>query len=211
MLDREWKSKICTQKRQSCWFYPRTGRLSTGYQTSSFVGGHLKKDLEDFIRREAQRDQNVTKMTYHKYPNEWLPTIEFSDIQCGFILSSQGLRLQQTHCFIMKPVKTDRGQYQLTKKISTNGYCIVRNCPTAKDSVQKVANCITPVIPSFYGNTFDVVSTENAINVAYTNVELPLHMDLIYMESAPGLQVSLVQVYDEHFPSTFCVVKTIKV
>ena len=105
-------------------------------------------------------------MTYHKYPNEWLPTVDFTKIQSG------------------------EGQYQLTKKISTHGYCIVQNCPTSKDSVQKVASCITPVIPSFYGNTFDVVSTENAINVAYTNVELPLHMDLIYMESAPGLQVS---------------------
>ena len=166
MLDRGWKFEICTKERQSCRLYPSTGRLSTNNQTFTlFVGGHPNKDLEDFIKREAQRDQNVTKMTYHKYPNEWLPTIEFKDVQSG------------------------QGQYQLTKKIATHGYCIVRNCPTAKDSVQKVASCITPVIPSFYGNTFDVVSTENAINVAYTNVELPLHMDLVYMESAPGLQV----------------------
>ena len=35
---------------------------------------------------------------------------------------------------------------------------------------------------------FDVVSDPKPINVAYSNVKLGFHMDLIYYESAPGLQ-----------------------
>ena len=56
---------------------------------------------------------------------------------------------------------------------------------------------ITPPTWSFYGLTFDVISQEQAINVAYTNVNLPYHMDLIYMESAPGLQYLLCRQNDK--------------
>ena len=37
-----------------------------------------------------------------------------------------------------------------------------------------------------YGETFEVMATENAINVAYTSQELELHVDLVYYESPPG-------------------------
>lgn len=36
---------------------------------------------------------------------------------------------------------------------------------------------------------FDVVSTPDPINIAYSSVHLDLHMDLAYYESPPGLQV----------------------
>ena len=42
-----------------------------------------------------------------------------------------------------------------------------------------------------------MISQEQAINVAYTNVNLPYHMDLIYMESAPGLQYLLCRQNDK--------------
>ena len=41
-----------------------------------------------------------------------------------------------------------------------------------------------------------MISSDNAINVAYSNVELPGHMDLVYMESAPGLQYLLCRKND---------------
>ena len=44
---------------------------------------------------------------------------------------------------------------------------------------------ITPQT-TVYGETFDVIATENAINVAYTSLELELHVDLVYYESPPG-------------------------
>ena len=37
--------------------------------------------------------------------------------------------------------------------------------------------------------TFDVLVTPDPINVAYSSVQLDLHMDLVYFESPPGLQL----------------------
>lgn len=42
---------------------------------------------------------------------------------------------------------------------------------------------------SLYGDTFHVKSIKNAINVAYTSENLPLHQDLAYYESKPGFQL----------------------
>lgn len=145
----------------------------TIYGEDDHVGEIPLDLLRQFYQNEQQRDNGSTKMTFHNYPNEWLPEIEFDVIQ------------------------TPKGQHSLTKLISVNGYAIVKNCPTAKDSVLKVANTITPPTWSFYGLTFDVISQEQAINVAYTNVNLPYHMDLIYMESAPGLQYLLCRKNDK--------------
>ncbi|CAN3376074.1 hypothetical protein DIURU_003118 [Diutina rugosa] len=42
---------------------------------------------------------------------------------------------------------------------------------------------------TFYGTLFDVKNKKEAENIAYTKVFLPLHMDLLYYESPPGLQL----------------------
>ena len=34
-----------------------------------------------FYQNEQQRDNGSTKMTFHNYPNEWLPEIDFDVIQ----------------------------------------------------------------------------------------------------------------------------------
>ncbi|KAK3093261.1 hypothetical protein FSP39_013394 [Pinctada imbricata] len=75
------------------------------------------------------------------------------------------------------------------KYINTAGVCILKNVPTEDQTVTKVAELISPVQKSIYGTSFDVVSTPNPINVAYSSAHLDFHMDLIYYESAPGLQL----------------------
>ncbi|CAG85872.2 DEHA2C03322p [Debaryomyces hansenii CBS767] len=42
---------------------------------------------------------------------------------------------------------------------------------------------------TFYGTLFDVRNEKEAKNIANTNTFLPLHMDLLYYESPPGLQL----------------------
>ncbi len=54
--------------------------------------------------------------------------------------------------------------------------------------VEIIAERIGYIKQTFYGKIFDVKSIPNAKNVAYTSVFLPLHMDLCYYESPPGLQ-----------------------
>ncbi|KAL6450442.1 str8 Dioxygenase str8 [Candida maltosa Xu316] len=54
----------------------------------------------------------------------------------------------------------------------------------------KIADKFGYIKKTFYGTLFDVKNQkEKAVNIAYTNTFLPLHMDLLYYESPPGLQL----------------------
>lgn len=53
----------------------------------------------------------------------------------------------------------------------------------------KLAELIAPVQETIYGRVFDVKVDRNPINIAYSNVPLGLHMDLMYYESSPGIQI----------------------
>ncbi|KAK6454326.1 gamma-butyrobetaine dioxygenase [Scheffersomyces xylosifermentans] len=56
--------------------------------------------------------------------------------------------------------------------------------------VAKLADRFGYIKKTFYGTLFDVKNEkEEAKNIANTNTFLPLHMDLLYYESPPGLQL----------------------
>ncbi|QRG35708.1 hypothetical protein FDK38_000028 [Candidozyma auris] len=55
--------------------------------------------------------------------------------------------------------------------------------------VAKLASRFGYIKKTFYGVLFDVKNEKNAKNIANTNLFLPLHMDLLYYESPPGLQL----------------------
>lgn len=63
--------------------------------------------------------------------------------------------------------------------------------------VKKLAELIAPVQNTIYGEIFDVKVDKNPINIAYSNVPLELHMDLMYYESSPGLQFLHCLKFDE--------------
>ncbi|ODV79477.1 gamma-butyrobetaine dioxygenase [Suhomyces tanzawaensis NRRL Y-17324] len=54
--------------------------------------------------------------------------------------------------------------------------------------ISTIANKFGYIKKTFYGTLFDVKNKKDATNIAYTNSFLPLHMDLLYYESPPGLQ-----------------------
>lgn len=58
-----------------------------------------------------------------------------------------------------------------------------------KTVVELIAERIGPIYDTFYGRMFDVKSVPDAKNIAYTSLHLGLHMDLMYFESPPGLQL----------------------
>jgi alpha-ketoglutarate-dependent taurine dioxygenase len=55
--------------------------------------------------------------------------------------------------------------------------------------VNDVGAIVGPLSHTIYGDTFQVKADPKPINVAYTDVALPPHMDLAYFESPPGLQM----------------------
>ncbi|XP_077870333.1 putative gamma-butyrobetaine dioxygenase [Saccoglossus kowalevskii] len=74
---------------------------------------------------------------------------------------------------------------------STNdlGIVIVTDVPSESKSVSKIAELIAPIQNTIYSMIFDVVSKPQPINVAYSTAKIPFHMDLVYYESPPGLQL----------------------
>lgn len=69
------------------------------------------------------------------------------------------------------------------------GILIVDGVPQTETAVEEVANAIGHIQETFYGRTWDVVSKPEAENVAYTNVFLCLHHDLMYMNEPPYIQL----------------------
>ncbi len=79
-----------------------------------------------------------------------------------------------------------------------DGAAIVKNAPcvTTLENPEEIVRTIGQHIcggslshGSLYGDTFHVISVENANNVAFTSVSLDPHQDLAYYESKPGFQL----------------------
>jgi len=69
------------------------------------------------------------------------------------------------------------------------GAILVQGAPCERHTVKQVAEWIGPLQNQIYGETWDVISSDNAINIAYTGEYLGPHMDLCYYESPPGIQL----------------------
>lgn len=85
--------------------------------------------------------------------------------------------------------KSDSGHWDFLQNMQKYGLTIVRNVPTDEKEIEKLANRIGNIRTTFYGRTWDVKSVINAKNIAYTPHFLDLHMDLMYFESPPGVQM----------------------
>ncbi|AOA61653.1 hypothetical protein PP7435_CHR1-1181 [Komagataella phaffii CBS 7435] len=91
-------------------------------------------------------------------------------------------------------IKDDLVLFDVLKKINTYGIVFINNIPKQKENTNKwfiedIATRIGYIRETFYGKLFDVKSVDNAKNIAYTSHSLPLHMDLLYYQSPPGLQL----------------------
>lgn len=98
----------------------------------------------------------------------------------------------------------DEAFKKVVNNLNKYGICFIENVEDplndpALDSIKPENEYLWPVAklatrfgyikPTFYGVLFDVKNEKNAKNIANTNVFLPLHMDLLYYESPPGLQL----------------------
>lgn len=68
------------------------------------------------------------------------------------------------------------------------GLVFLKEVPQDPESVARIAERVGNIKETFYGRTWDVKSVPDSKNIAYTSLNLGLHMDLLYFESPPGLQ-----------------------
>ncbi|CBY13864.1 unnamed protein product [Oikopleura dioica] len=130
--------------------------------------------LRKFVSDERARRSAAAKMCYLRKPKQgWGSEIDFS----------------QTN--------NQKGQYDMTQKIAKNGFCVAKNCPTKKNGVLDVCHKISEPIPFLYGLVQNIVNEPNPTNIAFSDAFLAPHMDMVYMESPPGLQYLLCRRNDD--------------
>ncbi|OCH83899.1 Clavaminate synthase-like protein [Obba rivulosa] len=83
---------------------------------------------------------------------------------------------------------------QAIEQLAHYGLLFVTDVPNEKTSdmdceLRKLAEYIGQLRRTFYGETWDVKNMPNSRNIAYTNVHLGLHMDLLYFEHPPRWQI----------------------
>jgi alpha-ketoglutarate-dependent taurine dioxygenase len=83
----------------------------------------------------------------------------------------------------------DDGFRDALNKLSLYGLLFVNNIPDSREMVSNIATRMGPLRNTFYGSTWDVRNDPKAKNVAYTNLNLGFHMDLLYVHNPPGFQL----------------------
>ncbi|XP_077987992.1 gamma-butyrobetaine dioxygenase-like [Glandiceps talaboti] len=94
-------------------------------------------------------------------------------------------------------LKNEESLFSWICDINEHGLAMVKDVPREKNQVAKVAELIAPVQRTIYGKVFDIVSVQKPINIAYTPTKLGFHMDLVYYESPPGLQLLHALRFDQ--------------
>ncbi|PRT53539.1 Gamma-butyrobetaine dioxygenase [Wickerhamiella sorbophila] len=85
------------------------------------------------------------------------------------------------------------GYKEALEALNEYGLLQITGIPHGEGTPRPTVESIAAVIgefprQTFYGTSWNVKSVQQPRNVAYTSVYLPLHMDLLYYESPPGLQ-----------------------
>lgn len=74
---------------------------------------------------------------------------------------------------------TPLGFKSALSRLSKHGICFLKNVPTQLKQVETVASVFGPIMNTFYGVSWDVKSIPQSKNIAYTNLYLGFHMDLM--------------------------------
>ncbi|GAK66865.1 gamma-butyrobetaine hydroxylase [Moesziomyces antarcticus] len=94
-------------------------------------------------------------------------------------------------------VQRTEALYALTEAVLRDGFAFVTRLPTDKTATEEgessarlrdLALTMGELRNTFYGLLWDVQSKADARNIAYTNLDLGLHMDLLYFQNPPRFQ-----------------------
>jgi gamma-butyrobetaine dioxygenase len=67
----------------------------------------------------------------------------------------------------------------MIQQLYTHGLAFIKNIPQDQRNIETLASYFGIIKETFYGKTWDVKSIKAAKNIAYTNVYLGFHMDLL--------------------------------
>lgn len=84
--------------------------------------------------------------------------------------------------------QTDAGRLAAMSQLERDGLVFIQGVPNAETSnetceLRRVAEAFGEIRDTFYGPLWDVKDVKNSRNIAYTNLDLGLHMDLLSVYS----------------------------
>jgi gamma-butyrobetaine dioxygenase len=82
----------------------------------------------------------------------------------------------------------DAGLRPFVRSVWTHGVTFVRNTPSTQDALLELARRVGHLRETNFGLDWQVENKPNPNNVAYTAIELQLHVDLPNREAPPGIQ-----------------------
>lgn len=85
-----------------------------------------------------------------------------------------------------KVIENDEDLYKWLHSMITKGVAIVINVPESENEVRNLANRVSFIRRTHYGEEFIVKAKEGTSNVAYLPQNLQMHTDLPYYDYAPG-------------------------
>lgn len=89
--------------------------------------------------------------------------------------------------------KSDAGRLATMTQLERDGLVFLQGVPNLESSnetceLRRVAEAFGEIRNTFYGPLWDVKNMKGSRNIAYTNLELGLHMDLLYFQHPPRYQ-----------------------
>ena len=142
--------------------------------TTDFLGtGHISRYSVDDIKRLVSNRASVrSRFDDYNYVL-WDKAIMRKDVQ--FVPFDEYMKNDETLLFTLQ-------------QLVAYGLVFLKDVPSGPEVVAKIAERVGTIRHTFYGRTWDVKSVPNAKNIAYSPLNLGLHMDLLYLECPPGLQ-----------------------
>ncbi|KDQ51074.1 hypothetical protein JAAARDRAFT_140934 [Jaapia argillacea MUCL 33604] len=91
-------------------------------------------------------------------------------------------------------LSTPTGLLTAIDQLTQYGLLFVTGVPNKETSHEKcelrnLGEKFSEIRTTFYGQFFDVQNVKNSINIAYTNLDLGVHMDILYFQSPPRWQI----------------------
>lgn len=132
--------------------------------------GHQSLYPADFLSRYATHE-SVKKFHCDLNKVEW-------DVKC--LQSGRDLFVPY------EALDTSRGLLTAISQLTRYGLLFVTDVPNSRTSnedceLRKLGERFGELRTTFYGETWDVKNIKNSRNIAYTNIDLGLHMDLLYV------------------------------
>ena len=142
--------------------------------STDFLGiGHKSRYSLDDIRRLVSNRASVrSRFDDHNYVL-WDRAVMREDVQ--FVPFNEYMENDETLLFTLQ-------------QLVAYGLVFLKDVPSDPEVVAKIAERVGTIRYTFYGRTWNVKSVPNAKNIAYSSLNLGLHMDLLYLECPPGLQ-----------------------